>query len=443
MLAAGLIVARPQAAPFPACVLPVAGTAIVLGMLHGRRGGTANWLLTLRPVVYIGKISYSLYLWHWPVFVLFRWTVGLEGPVERVAALAITAILSVISYHLVEQPPRRFARGAKKPAMIAAGLLLIVSGYVVSSAVASNQPQISLSTVTRNMMLWYPSGCQPIQTTRDFAGGTELVYTRGGCNAPVTYTHSIFVLGDSHALAYVGMFRKMVVETGTTVHAYNVGGCPFISLQAHSPGRDEQCKAFGAASVADMLPQIKPGDIVLLASLRLPRMVDQWAASGLQGALDVMHSQEAADGRRDGVAEALPIPRTMTARSAHVVFEAPTPMLQSIPFRCADWFNRSNPICALGLSMPRAQLEAMRAPILASYKQMEQSVPGVSVWDPLPVICPSSECNAYRDGKPLLFDGDHISFYTNTLLLPSFQAYVETLNPSSGAPAPADSATVQ
>ncbi|KVT83596.1 hypothetical protein WK59_14025 [Burkholderia ubonensis] len=444
MLVVGLVLARPDAAPFPACVLPVVGTVVVLCALHGRRGGIAYALLTWSPVRYIGKISYSLYLWHWPVFVLFRWTVGLESHLWQVVAFGLAALLSVLSYHFVEQPPRRVARGARKSAMIAAGLALVVSGYAVSTAVASNQPAISLSTVTRNMDLWYPegpglvrapNGCSVASSSRNFDGGMVFVHERSGCDATPTFAHDVFVLGDSHAMAYTGMMKQFVARTGATVYAYNVGGCPFISLQAWVSGRDDACKAFGDAAIVDALSRVKPGDVVFLASLRLPRMVDQWAVFGVDSARGSVFSQPAQEGRDQGVQRAIPILRELTARGARVVFEAPTPMLESIPYRCADWFNRDNPICVKGMSVSKSLLEELRSPILASYANMVRAIPGVSVWDPMPVLCPDSECYAFRDGKPLLFDGDHLSYFSNMLLLPSFTKFVVERTSDGTAPA--------
>lgn len=433
-LAAGLIVARPESAPFPACVLPVIGTAMLLGVLHGRGGGVAHHILTLRPMVFVGKISYSLYLWHWPVFVLFRWTVGLESPLWRFVAVLIAALLAVLSYYFVEQPPRRAARRAKKPAMIAAGLALVASGYVVSAAVASNQSDLSLSTVTRHMDIWYPEGppvvrtadgCAVTSSTLMFNGGAVWIHSRGECKTPPTFPHNVFVLGDSHAMAYTGMLKQLVGQTGATVYAYNVGGCPFISLQAWMPGRDDTCKAFGDAALADMLPRIKPGDVVFLASLRLPRMVDQWAIFGEDSARNSVSSHLAATGRSEGEAKAIPILKDLTSRGAHVIFEGPTPMLESIPYRCADWFNRHNPICEKGDSVPRALLDELRAPILKSYENMAAAVPGVTVWDPLPTLCPGDQCSAYRGKDPLLFDGDHLTYFSNMLLLPAFTSFVQ------------------
>ena len=63
-------------------------------------------LLASAPMRRIGLLSYSLYLWHWPVFVLMRWTVGLQTPVQMTAAMALVLLLSWVSWRWVEQPFR-------------------------------------------------------------------------------------------------------------------------------------------------------------------------------------------------------------------------------------------------------------------------------------------------------------------------------------------------
>jgi peptidoglycan/LPS O-acetylase OafA/YrhL len=61
-----------------------------------------NAALGWAPIAYIGRISYPLYLWHWPIFVYCRWTYGLEDWVVRVSAVAATVALAAASYHVVE-----------------------------------------------------------------------------------------------------------------------------------------------------------------------------------------------------------------------------------------------------------------------------------------------------------------------------------------------------
>ena len=438
-LAAGLVMARPNAAPFPSGLLPTLGTVGMLGFLHGRTGGIVDKLLTLPAMRFIGRISYSLYLWHWPVFVLFRWTAGLNSPICRTAAVLLTVLLSVLSFYLIETPPRRAARLFPRGVLVAAGLALVASGYEASAAVARHQPSLALSTVVRHANEWYPQaaaanatyqGCAVTSHGADVGGSTVSIQTRSGCNSPASFPHNLFVIGDSHASAYSGMLQQFAAQTGATVYAYSNGGCGFIGLrQTRYTG--SQCGPYGDAAVKDVLTKIKLGDVVFLPSLRLPRMVDQGAFFGEQDAREAILGAEADAGRADGEAKAIPILKAFTSRGAQVVFEGPPPLFESIAFLCADWFNRSNPMCAHGDSVPRSLMDEFRQPVLQSYAHLEAAVPNVTVWDPFPILCPGPVCSNHLGSKPLFFDGDHLSEYSNTMLLPYFSAFILGLKPQT------------
>jgi peptidoglycan/LPS O-acetylase OafA/YrhL len=90
--------------PAPWAALPVASTALVLA---AGTGGEQRflWPLTNRGSVYIGNISYSLYLWHWPIIVFLAVLIP-EGPLYFAVALILIAQISVVAYHFVEDPIR-------------------------------------------------------------------------------------------------------------------------------------------------------------------------------------------------------------------------------------------------------------------------------------------------------------------------------------------------
>ncbi|MCW1935703.1 acyltransferase [Pseudomonas sp. MDMC_285] len=99
------VISRSSNFPFPGALLAVTGTLGVISCLH-HSPGFMHRVLGWRGLVLVGRISYSLYLWHWPVFVLFRWTCGLETAVTRLAAVTLAFMLAFASYHWVENPLR-------------------------------------------------------------------------------------------------------------------------------------------------------------------------------------------------------------------------------------------------------------------------------------------------------------------------------------------------
>jgi peptidoglycan/LPS O-acetylase OafA/YrhL len=152
LAAIGLAAVRYDASTvFPGwrALLPVLGTAAVLAAGASGAVGPAR-LLTLRPMRYVGDISYSLYLWHWPVLVLGAEYVGDRRTVAETGLLVgVTVALSVLSYHAVENPIRRArgwaVRGRRALALWPAALALVLftSGYAVTYSADAFEARIA------------------------------------------------------------------------------------------------------------------------------------------------------------------------------------------------------------------------------------------------------------------------------------------------------------
>jgi hypothetical protein len=226
------------------------------------------------------------------------------------------------------------------------------------------------------------------------------------------------------------------MDTGAPVLLYNNGGCPFLSLQ---PAResDAHCKASTEAAMDDMLERIKPGDVVFLPSLRMPRVVDQYIRFPDASVREQIFGAAAVEARAAAVQSGIQVLQAMHARGASILVEAPNVVLHAPAFRCADAWTRTNPICAGGSTVDRAEFLRMREPALEGVKLLAAAVPTGSVFDPVPVLCPPGPlCDTYRNGRPLFFDGDHVSPYGNSLLLPSFIAAVQAASMPKAATAP-------
>jgi len=243
----------------------------------------------------------------------------------------------------------------------------------------------------------------------------------------------LFVIGDSHAQAYSTLMPLYAMDTGADVYFYSNGGCPFLSLQL---SRERACQQETATSIADMLTRIREGDVLFMPSLRLERLSDQhertnatpWETRLRIGSLDPT--------RERAVDEAIAALKPFAERGVRIVFEAPKPLFPAPPFRCTDWFNAGNPICASGLAIDRADFARYRSPVMQSFARITQRVPGVTVWDPLPLLCPERVCHAMRDGRPLYYDGDHLSGYANRLLAPEFESWIARLVDNSAPRTP-------
>ncbi|WP_420143849.1 acyltransferase family protein [Sphingobium sp.] len=431
LLAISLVIPETTFFPFPLALLPVlaaVGTIVIICALPDSRMAT---LLGARIPVTIGLISYSLYLWHWPIFVLFRWTVGLDSIATCLAALLLVALFAILSYRLVERPLRHHKGVAALPklAVVTGSVAIIGASAFAGIILFRHHDRLSLST-TRDHRAWYSESarkpdpafdhCPLQQATQPMGGGHLLIWRPQGCRAE--YRGRLFAVGDSHNVAYAPIYRQLAADLGVEVRQYSRPNCGYLKLirpmEEASP-----CQPFVDAIEADLKHNLRQGDVLFLAGLRLYRLTEEF---------DRLPAHDWSGGDRDklaaGTMEAEHSLMTLArGTGARLILEAPKPLFRSPPFRCSDWFNRSNPICEGGETMPRSELTDMRQPVYQAMQTLTARVPGLRIWDPFPILCPGKTCSALVDGRPIFFDGDHISGHANDVLYPSFKAEVGKL----------------
>ncbi|WP_293987435.1 acyltransferase family protein [Sphingomonas sp.] len=408
--------------PFPLALVPVLGTVALTAGVVASPGTPIARLLASHAPVAIGRLSYSLYLWHWPVFTLFRWTVGLDSGVYQLAALALAFVLATLSYFLVERPFRRRAKASARPSkrvvarMTAGTLVCAALGFVMLL-----EAQALSISVTRDHATWYADADRPlnprlthctIEAARGSSGGGDVErWTPSGCQAPFR----VFAIGDSHNTAYLPNYRQLAAELGVPVASYFHPGCPFLRL-IQPMDVNHRCAAFYRAFYDNLRAQGRPGDVVFLPGLRLTRLVNQFGH-------DAAHDTPVDNSLPPAaVAEAQATLARLQAAGFRVVIEAPKPLFPAPPFRCVDWYDRANPICAGGFTIPRDRVLTMRRHVMATMTDLARQYLALRVWDPLPVLCPADPCRAFDPvGRPLFFDGDHLSGHGNDLAYPAMR----------------------
>ena len=419
----GLIFSRGNAFPFPWALPATIGSALIISSVTQERiPSVARWMNS-RVLVWIGKRSYSLYLWHWPVYVLFRWTVGLDYWLERGLALGLILALSDLSFRWIETPFRRGFRALYPSAVVACGVAAMFVGWQTIRILDAHRQRISLS-VTRDFERWYPRWdaadarsdptCPTTRSHEVFGGGSLLKAVHNGCAR-----RTLFVSGNSHALAYITLLAGVADSRQTDVRIYFLEDCALFGLK-HPESLDRpKCWSFYRMVKEDIATRARVGDVLFLPSLRLERFVDQSARFPEGQVRAKMTNQDEQRLRSLAVADAVPTLKALTDRGVRVIFEAPKPIFRAPPFRCSDWFNRMNPICSAGFAMSRADLITYRQPVMQQLAQLQRLVP-VEIWDPFDALCPGEPCRAVENGVPLFLDGDHLSGAGNQRLSTSF-----------------------
>lgn len=229
--------------PGVAALIPTIGAALVI--LAGRPG-RLDGLLSNAAAVAIGRRSYSLYLVHWPVLVI--WSLA-RGPLERgplstgelVAALLVTAALTQLQYHLVENRFRMRRAAARMPGQVRPQRAWPVLSLSVSVAAAG-----ALLVAADGLPQRIPHDIREIATTTlDQVNTSRAERTTALCGSdalrPVCghvdpSRRNILVLGDSHAPDGVNILANALPEANLLVAGH--GGCPpFPATDVFGPDR--------------------------------------------------------------------------------------------------------------------------------------------------------------------------------------------------------------
>lgn len=413
LLMLGFFFAKPLQFPFPWALLTVCGSVLMIAGVVLQTDGSPcalQRLLESRLATYIGRLSYSLYLWHWPVLVLLRWTTGLELLAVQLIYPVVVFALAAASYHWIETPIRVGKSVLQRHAWLTLTATLIVTGLLWRGAlwVSENPGQLSLSQ-TRDTYTWYAHKHYPKEQVDKIED-------------PRLEGRQLFVIGDSHTAAYRTLLKIVSIKLGVKVVEYEEGGCSVASLIGPDP---ENCAQTREANLKAIEARAKPGDIVFLASLRMPELVGRDWKRGEAFIVDQALGELTAENIEGAKIAAETVLTRLQAMHVSILIDAPKPVFKAAPSRCSDWFNRMNPVCAPGLSMQRSQLERMRAPQMRLLDQLKTEYPALNVWDPLPLLCPGQICSAYdANMKPLYFDSNHLSGHGNRVLEPSFSATV-------------------
>jgi peptidoglycan/LPS O-acetylase OafA/YrhL len=414
-----------EATPFPGLfAIPACfGAALTIWSGQGHAPAAAA-PLRWRSMVGIGLISYSLYLWHWPLLVLGR--VWLQRPLhaqEAALAVILSVILATLTWRFVEQPFRKAPRQVSKRglALTLSPLLLMVAAGVV--LFATKGLPMRLAPAARTAAAFSGTDINP---ARDLCFNKARL-DRPGCRfgaAADARDYDILVWGDSHADAITPGIVAWAKARGLSVREATKGGCPpLVDVRAVAPRRGEipGCRETTPFLLKEIAanPNLK---LIVLAA-RWPMYADpsvvydpdsppitlqdarrrSTAAYPLGQALDRMLSAIAATHTRARVVIVGPVPE--------LTFNPPDCVAQALHLGRGEAVCRDAPAALPLIRARKAEREIREA--LRRHPQATAIFPSDD-------LCTAASCLIARHGTLLYFDDDHLSASGARMLLPGW-----------------------
>ncbi len=365
--------------PFPGlfAVPPCLGAAFVI--LAGRDGDTlAGRFLSVRPVAFIGAISYSLYLWHWPILVFHKnyafLTAGLAERNDKLLVISLSLLAGALSWKFIEQP---FRTGKRRPSdrrllqMAAVGTAAVVVMGILPWAAGGFPSRYTARELQFASFVEYNTDAE-FRTGRCFLTGTPKEWRFADeCLAVSSSKKNYLLFGDSHAAElWIGL-----EEVAKDKHFLQATSSDCFPTLTHGIGEWSKCTAVLDDVMNGFLLR-QPVDKVFLMA--------RWK-------FDLL----------DRVGETLD---WMTQHRVPVTLVGPTPVFESpLPRLLVSSLRQSDP------ELPYRHLDESLRDLDAAMSAMAKAH-GVAYLSMIEVMCPQRRCTLFdSQGQPLIFDREHLT----------------------------------
>ena len=406
-----------SAFPGALALLPAGGAALlIIGGSDQARLGPAR-LMSLRPLVFLGGISYSLYLWHWPVIDLWTANTGKSaGVISGLAIIGVSVILAWLTKVLVEDRLRNsrilVGHGWRSLSVVLAAALPVTLASVYLAGVPGQWdgklgPGYPGAAVLAGTVTHVPD--QPVLPPLDDRQAAVPTYWRQGCLAapdavrPTVCEYgdttnpvlTVALVGDSIAGNWFPALEKIALRDHWKLVTDLHGTCPWTAtLTVNNGTRHTSCYQWGAAVLHDLLTSIRP-DVVI--------------TSDLPSEGTVTHPQPGPQAYAQIGAGMAQYWNQLEGHGISVVAIRETPMLGFSAPDCVAQYGASSRKCG----KPAATAIRPDPPTVQAARQMAGKVTAIDMNTFMcePTLCPSVVGNVL-----VYFDGHHMtSSYSQTL----------------------------
>jgi peptidoglycan/LPS O-acetylase OafA/YrhL len=375
--------------PFPGitALLPCLGTAAVIHAGQSLRSRGGEWISSA-PFQYLGGLSYSLYLWHWPVLAFARnlWGAELSG-VQAGGAVSVALAMAIVSHRFVEQP--FLHRGDHRTPYLR-------GGFAVVAVVCS----VALATYLANGL---PGRFNP-QAQAMFASANDFNHQRARCHngtgAPLPYakncvygapgiTPDTAVWADSHGAELVVALGYRAEAVGRSVMQITASACP-PALDYAIPGRPH-CRQYNRDTLQALIDDRNLATVILAVNASAyPE--PQALYKGFEGTV-----------------------RALTEAHKRVILSLEIPIMNAVPpAQAGRTVQARGDLGKLGL--PRNVYDTQNAEWRAVAQRLRDRF-GATLFDPAVALCNSDHCRMVDPAAGVLyFNQNHLSVAGAVLL---------------------------
>ncbi|MBZ4486193.1 acyltransferase [Microbacterium sp. cx-55] len=424
--------------PGYAALLPALGAAAVIAASNAERWWYPTRILSVAPMRFTGDISYSLYLWHWPLIIIAPsvpfWGLSIY---HRVALLAICFVLAWLTKRFVEDPARGWRVLTLRPAKVtlwaSLAAMLLVAG-TAGGAWALNAPAYQQGVQQLAELRDNPPECFGAASVLDedcadaapsdtilpspgFAGvdkpsdeqcfvqlnDARPVSCEFGSDAPDAPT--VALIGDSHAFQLLSTFQRIADDNGWRLVTYFKGACPWNDTPLSTGGAfGDACTQWRGDVAADL--QADPPDVVFTSALA----TTPYSAAGYDSSYDA-----AVAGYRAAWS-------TMTDAGVPVVTVVDNPVWETDPNKCLR-------------TRDAASCEGARSDVLVANDPLRGAAEGqqdVTLLDFTSVYCDDTTCFPVVGGAGVYRDQDHLTVTFVDSLAPQYTAALKSALAAAG-----------
>ncbi len=382
----------PGWAALPVCL----GAGLLI--FTGSAGTLVSRVLSLPPLTFIGGMSYSLYLWHWPVIVFAKLALLLpDTPLTSLVEIATAFAFAFFSWRFVERYFRVGRERWSTRGVLGVGVIAIASAAVVAFAIPAASRVAAPFTPEQNRIAGYLDfdGDAAYRRGSCFMVGPRGSFDAARCLHVAAGRSSLLLSGDSHAAdLWPGLSR---VAGQLDVLQATASGCVPKIYQAPYKA---PCQKLNSYVLGPWLRSHQPAVLILSS---------RWTWRTLPGLADTLRNPQ--------------------IRAAHPILIGPMPEYNAALPRVLVVAERRNDPGLVGRSLTNDPflIDAETRKIAAS-----TGTPYVSLID---LLCHGRACVTRAGDAPLLFDTNHLTLQGSTMVAGLLTAKICSLRSADGAPA--------